>query len=68
MSTAAACRSHANDATAALARVEGEVGLRSLVERFPDLSLAPGAKRTGTRVLRGWEALPVRTGRVLSQA
>ena len=48
---------------AALARVEGEVGLRSLLERFPDLGLAPGARRTTTRVLRGWESLPVTTGR-----
>ena len=48
---------------AALARVEGEVGLRSLFERFPDLALAPGARRTTTRVLRGWESLPVTTGR-----
>jgi cytochrome P450 len=46
---------------AALARLEGEVGLRSLFDRFPDLALdGPGRRRT-TRVLRGWEALPVRT-------
>ena len=45
---------------AALARLEGEVGLRSLFERFPDLALdGPGVRR-GTRVLRGWEELPVR--------
>ena len=44
---------------AALARVEGEVGLRTLFDRFPDLALAPGARRTTTRVLRGWEHLPV---------
>ena len=48
---------------AALARVEGEVGLRTLFERFPDLALAPGSRRTTTRVLRGWESLPVTTGR-----
>ena len=48
---------------AALARVEGEVGLRSLFDRFPDLSAAPGAQRRSTRVLRGWERLPVTTGR-----
>lgn len=48
---------------AALARAEGEVGLRSLVERFPDLALRPGARRTTTRVLRGWDVLPVSTGR-----
>jgi cytochrome P450 len=49
---------------AALARLEGEVGLRTLFERFPDLSLEPGARRTRTRVLRGWEHLPVQLGRV----
>ena len=49
---------------AALARVEGEVGLRSLFDRFPDLAVDDGARRTTTRVLRGWEHLPVRTGRV----
>jgi cytochrome P450 len=49
---------------AALARLEGEIGLRTLFERFPELALAPGAQRTTTRVLRGWRRLPVRTGRV----
>jgi cytochrome P450 len=44
---------------AALARVEGEVGLRSLFERFPAMAAAPGAQRRSTRVLRGWEQLPV---------
>ena len=47
---------------AALARLEGEVGLRTLFDRFPDLALEPGARRTTTRVLRGWEHLPVRLG------
>ncbi len=46
---------------AALARLEGEVGLRALFDRFPGLALEPGARRTTTRVLRGWEHLPVRT-------
>ena len=49
---------------ASLARLEGEVGLRTLLDRFPDLALAPGRTRRTTRVLRGWETLPVRTGRV----
>ncbi|NHN57315.1 cytochrome P450 [Calidifontibacter sp. DB0510] len=44
---------------AALARMEGEVGLRSLHERF-DVELLPGARRRGTRVLRGFEYLPAR--------
>ena len=46
---------------AALARVEGEVGLQSLFDRLPHLRLAPGARRRPTRVLRGWEHLPVTT-------
>ncbi|MFY0408052.1 cytochrome P450 [Solicola sp. PLA-1-18] len=45
---------------AALARMEGEVGLRSLFDRFPDLELLPGASRRPTRILRGWERLPAR--------
>lgn len=47
---------------AALARIEGEVGLRRLFERFPDLALAGPGRRRPTRVLRGWESLPVTTG------
>jgi cytochrome P450 len=49
---------------AALARLEGEVGLQALFDRFPDLALEPGARRTTTRVLRGWQHLPVTTGSV----
>jgi cytochrome P450 len=45
---------------ASLARMEGEVGLRALTERFPDLRLLPGARRRPTRVLRGYESLPAR--------
>lgn len=50
---------------AALARVEGEVGLRALFDRFPGLAPAPGAPglppdaRRPTRVLLGWEHLAV---------
>jgi len=47
---------------AALARLEGEVGLRALFDRCPELALAPGAVRRPTRVLRGWEHLPVTVG------
>ncbi len=46
---------------AALARVEGEVALRELFARLPGLAVAPGAVRRPTRVLRGWERLPVTT-------
>lgn len=44
---------------AALARMEGEVGLRAFFDRFPDAALAPGGVRRSTRILRGWETLPV---------
>ncbi len=49
---------------AALARMEGEVGLRMLFERFPDLALLPGARRRPTRILRGYERLPASLGRL----
>ena len=45
---------------ASLARMEGEVGLRAIFERYPDLKLLPGAQRRTTRILRGWRTLPVR--------
>lgn len=47
---------------AALARAEGEVGLRTFFERFPDARLAGDGSRRETRVLRGWATLPVRLG------
>lgn len=47
---------------AALARMEGEVGLRLLFERYPELRLLPGARRRDTRILRGFARLPVRLG------
>ncbi len=43
---------------AALARMEGEVGLRAIFDRFPDLALEPGARRRTTRILRGYAELP----------
>nr|WP_279588900.1 cytochrome P450 [Amycolatopsis granulosa] len=45
---------------AALARMEGEVGLRALFDRYPQLRLTPGARRRTTRILRGFEHLPAR--------
>jgi cytochrome P450 len=45
---------------AALARMEGEVGLRALFDRFPDLAPAGPPRRRPTRVLRGYAAMPVR--------
>jgi cytochrome P450 len=47
---------------AALARMEGEVGLRMLFERYPELRTLPGAQRRTTRILRGYAQLPVRLG------
>jgi cytochrome P450 len=44
---------------AALARMEGEVGLRTLFQRYPEPRLENGAVRRSTRVLRGYERLPV---------
>ena len=47
---------------AALARMEGDVGLRLLFERYPHLRLVPGARRRSTRILRGYATLPVALG------
>ena len=47
---------------AALARMEGEVALRALFERFPDLAPAGDARRRRTVILRGYESMPVRLG------
>jgi hypothetical protein len=44
---------------AALARAEGEVGLQALFRRFPDLALAGAPLRRPTRVLRGYDSIPV---------
>ncbi|WP_233498632.1 cytochrome P450 [Blastococcus sp. TF02A-26] len=48
---------------AALARMEGEVALRALFERFPDLAPAGRGTRRRTIILRGYEHLPVTLGR-----
>ncbi len=52
---------------AALARMEGEVALRALFERYPDLASAGEPVRRLTRILRGYEHLPVTTGRVVDR-
>ena len=44
---------------AALARMEGEVALQTLFERFPDLAPAGPARRRGTIILRGYDSMPV---------
>lgn len=47
---------------AALARMEGEAGLRNFFDRFPEAQSAGPGNRRDTRVLRGWSRLPVRLG------
>ena len=47
---------------AALARMEGEVALRALFDRFPGLAPAGEPHRRTTRILRGYDAMPVRLG------
>lgn len=47
---------------AALARAEGEVGLRTFFDRYPHARLAGPGSRRDTRVLRGWSSLPVTLG------
>ncbi|MGY4709361.1 cytochrome P450 [Mycolicibacterium sp. CBM1] len=47
---------------AALARTEGEVGLRRFFTQFPDAQPAGLGARRDTRVLRGWAELPVKLG------
>lgn len=53
---------------AALARMEGEVGLRALFDRFPDLAPAGPPHRRPTGVLRGYDAMPVRLTRATVDA
>jgi cytochrome P450 len=53
---------------AALARAEGEVGLRTFFERFPGVRSAGAGRRRDSRVLRGWSTLPVTLGSARSTA
>ena len=53
---------------AALARAEGEVGLRAFFDRFPQARPAGSGRRRDTRVLRGWSNLPVTLGPEVSAA
>jgi len=53
---------------AALARAEGEVGLRAFFERYPDARMAGTGSRRDTRVLRGWSSLPVTLGKAHAAA
>ena len=45
---------------AALAKMEGEVGLRALFDRFPEMRADGPSELRGTRVLRGYRSMPVR--------
>jgi cytochrome P450 len=47
---------------AALARAEGEVGLRTFFDRFPEVRSAGAGSRRDTQILRGWSTLPVALG------
>ena len=47
---------------AALARAEGEAGLRRFFTHYPDVRPVGVGSRRPTRVLRGWATLPVRLG------
>ena len=49
---------------APLARLEGARALRALAERWPNLTLLPGAQRRSGTTIRGYAALPVGPGRV----
>jgi cytochrome P450 len=40
--------------------MEGQIGLQTLFARFPDLALSGQPHRRGTRVLRGYDRIPVR--------
>jgi cytochrome P450 len=53
---------------AALARAEGELGLRTFFDRFPEVRAAGTGSRRDTRVLRGWSTLPVVLGPARSMA
>ena len=44
---------------APLARLEGELALRALVTRWPELALLPGARRRPGATIRGYASLPV---------
>ncbi|WP_167857695.1 cytochrome P450 [Mycobacterium sp. DL99] len=48
---------------AALARAEGQVGLQTFFDRFPDARAAGEGSRRETRILRGWSTLPIALGK-----
>jgi cytochrome P450 len=48
---------------AGLARMEGEIALRTLWERFPDVALAGAPVRRDLITIGGYESIPIRLGR-----
>ncbi len=48
---------------AALAGAEGQVGLQTFFDRFPDARAAGEGSRRETRILRGWSTLPITLGK-----
>ncbi|MBJ8346234.1 cytochrome P450 [Antrihabitans sp. YC2-6] len=52
---------------ASLARMEGEIALRSLFERFPDLRLDGKPARRDQVILRGYETMPVALGKSVAE-
>lgn len=48
---------------AALARAEGQVGLQTFFDRFPNARAAGEGSRRETRILRGWSSLPIALGK-----
>ncbi|WP_018331337.1 cytochrome P450 [Actinomycetospora chiangmaiensis] len=50
-------------AGSALARAEIEIGLRTLLDRFPELRIAGPREMRTTRIVRGYRRLPVVPGR-----
>ena len=44
------------------------MGLQALFDRFPDIALAGTPHRRATRVLRGYESMPVRLSAPARQA
>jgi cytochrome P450 len=53
---------------AALAKMEGEVALRALYERFPDLRLTEAPRRRPTSNLRGFDRMPAALAPVAAAA
>lgn len=45
---------------APLARLEGAIAFRALAERWPNLTVLPGARRRTGTTIRGFAKLPVR--------